>query len=168
MNLVLPLLFGLLALCAEVFFREAFAADAWAPDFLTVVVIWLGVNRSLVTGALIAGLLGLLADGFAGSPLGVHMLHGLLLFYASAILADQVRLQGIAGHVLMGLGGGFVGLFLLALISRVILGDTGLAARIGDLLVPRVAVVTLATPLLFPLFDKLDSLFSSRAETDLL
>lgn len=168
MSLVLPLLFGLGALCGEVFLREAFAADAWAPDFLTVVVIWLGVQRSLVSGAAIAALLGLLADGFAGSPLGVHMLHALLLFYASAILADQVRLQGIAGHVLMGLGGGFVGLFLLALISRVILGDTGLAARIGDLLVPRVAVVTLATPVLFPVFDKLDSLFSRRAETDLL
>lgn len=168
MNVVLPLLFGLGALCAEVFFREAFAADAWAPDLLTVVIIWLGVQRSLVSGAIIAGLLGLLADGFAGSPLGVHMLHALLLFYASAILADQVRLQGIAGHVLMGLGGGFVGLFLLALISRVILGDTGLAARIGDLLVPRVAVVTLATPVLFPILDRLDGLFSRRAETDLL
>ncbi len=166
--MILPLIFGLAALCAEVFLREAFAADAWAPDLLTVVVIWLGVQRSLVSGAVVAAALGILADGFAGSPLGVHMLHALLLFYASAILADQVRLQGLAGHVLMGLGGGFVGLFLLALISRVILGDTGLAARIGDLLVPRVAVVTLATPLIFPVLDKLDSLFSRRAETDLV
>lgn len=168
MTLLLPLLFGLFALCAEVLLREAFAADAWAPDLLTVVLIWLGMNRSLVGGALIAAVLGVLADGFAGSPLGVHMLHGLLLFYASAILADQVRLQGLVGHVLMGLGGGFVGLFLLALISRLILGDTTLAARIGDLLVPRVAVVALAAPLLFPVLDRLDRLFSRRTDTDLL
>ena len=132
MNALLPMVYGLLALCGEVFLRPALGADAWAPDLMTPLLVWLGMNRSLTTGAIVAAALGLLADGFAGSPLGTHMLHALLLFYSSAILADQVRLQGVIGHVLMGLAGGFVGLFLLALISRLLLGDTVLAARIGD------------------------------------
>lgn len=168
MNIVLPLAFGLFALSAEVLLSTAFAADTWAPDLLTVVLIWIGAHRSLVSGALVAALLGALADGFAGSPLGVHMLHALLLFYAAAILADQVRFHGFVGHVLLGLAGGFVGLFLLALISRLILGDTTLAARIGDLLVPRVAVVAIAAPIVLPLLDRLDQLFSRRPEGDLL
>jgi len=68
----------------------------------------------------------------------------------------------------VGLAGGFVGLFLLALISRVILGDSTLASRIGDLLVPRVAVVALAAPLVLPILDRIDSLFDSRPDGDLL
>ncbi|MCB9541273.1 MAG: rod shape-determining protein MreD [bacterium] len=168
MTILLPLVYGLLALCAEVLLRTAFAADTWAPDLLTVVLIWIGAHRSLVGGAIVAAILGALADGFAGSPLGVHMLHALLLFYAAAILADQVRFHGVVGNVLMGLAGGFVGLFLLALISRLLLGDTTLAARIGDLLVPRVAVVAIAAPILFPVLDRLDGLFTRRPDGDLL
>lgn len=168
MTILLPLVYGLLALCAEVLLRTAFAADTWAPDLLTVVLIWIGAHRSLVGGAIVAAILGALADGFAGSPLGVHMLHALLLFYAAAILADQVRFHGVVGNVLMGLAGGFVGLFLLALISRLLLGDTTLAARIGDLLVPRVAVVAIAAPILFPILDRLDGLFTRRPDGDLL
>lgn len=168
MNVLLPLIFGLLALCGEVFLRPALGADAWAPDLMTPLLVWLGMNRSLTTGAVIAAGLGLLADGFAGSPLGTHMLHALLLFYSSAILADQVRLQGVIGHMLMGLAGGFIGLFLLALISRLLLGDTVLAARIGELLVPRVAVATLAAPLMFPVLDRIDALLARRVEGDLI
>lgn len=168
MSAALPLIFGLIALGAEVFLRSALGADAWAPDLLTVIIIWLGLRRGLVGGALTAAALGILADGFAGSPLGVHMLHALLLFYASAILAEQVRVQGVVGHILMGLAGGFVGLFLLALISRVILGDATLASRIGDLLVPRVAVVVIAAPVILPVLDRIDSLFSSRPDGDLI
>lgn len=168
MTILLPLVYGLLALCAEVLLRTAFAADTWAPDLLTVVLIWIGAHRSLVSGAITAATLGALADGFAGSPLGVHMLHALLLFYAAAILADQVRFHGVVGNILMGLAGGFVGLFLLALISRLLLGDTTLAARIGDLLVPRVAVVAIAAPMVFPALDRLDGLFTRRPDGDLL
>lgn len=168
MNIALPLALGVLALCAEVLLRTAFAADTWAPDLLTVVLIWVGIHRSLTTGPIIAAALGALADGFAGSPLGVHMLHALLLYYSAAILADQVRLHGFVGHVLMGLAGGFIGLFLLAVISRLILGDAALAARIGELIVPRVTVVAVAAPILFPILDRLDGLFARRPEGDLL
>ncbi|MCA9537471.1 MAG: rod shape-determining protein MreD [Myxococcales bacterium] len=168
MSVALPLLLGFAMLCAEVFLREALAADAWAPDLLTVTLVWLGAHRPAASGAWIAALLGVMADGFAGSPLGVHALHAVLLYGAAAILARQVRLHGLIGNLLLGLGGGFVGLFLLALICRVALGDTTLAARIGALLVPRVMVVALAAPLLLPLFSRLDALLVRRPDADRL
>lgn len=168
MKLALPLLLGLLALCVEMFLREAFALDAWSPDFLAVLLLWLGTTRQWTEGAVVAATLGVLADGFAGSPLGLHLLHALFLFHAAALLGGQVRFHGLVGRCLLGVAGGVVSLFLLVALSRIFLGDTRLAARIGALLVPRVAVVAAATPLLFPLLDRLDLLLVRRPDTDVL
>lgn len=168
MSTALPILLGVLALTTEVFVREAFALDAWSPDLTTAVILWLGCRRTWVHGAVTVAVIGALADGFAGSPLGLHMLHALLLFYAAAALGNQVRFQGVVGNALFGLVGGFVSLFLLVVVARVFLGDTLLAARVGDLLVPRVVVVTLVVPVAFAVLDRLDAVLARRDEGDVL
>ncbi len=168
MNAALPLMAGLLLLCLQVFLREAFALDAWTPDLLTALVLWLGSNRDWITGATLIALLGALADGFAGSPLGLHVVHGLLLFHAAALLAGQVRFQGPVGGLLLGIAGGFVSLFLLVLVSRLFLPETALPGRVSDLIVPRVTVIAVAVPILFPLLSRLDTLLSRRGEHDVL
>lgn len=168
MRYVLPLLLGLGLLCVELFVREALALDVWAPDLVTVLLLWLGTSRPWTEGAVTAALLGLLADGFAGSPLGLHMLHALLLFHAAGLIGNQVRFHGIVGWLLLGVLGGVVSLFLLVAISRIFLGDTTLAARIGALFLPRVTVVAVACPMVFPLLDRLDALLLRRADTDLV
>ncbi len=168
MSNALPILAGLAAMWCQLFLREAFALDVWSPDLLTPVVLWLGGSRGWGRGAAVAALLGALADGFAGSPLGLHMLHALLVFHAAAALGTQVRFQGPVGWALLGVVGGFVSLFLLVLISRVFLGDTLLAGRIGSLLVPQVVVVALAVPPTFMVLDRLDSLLARRVEGDVL
>jgi len=161
---VLPLMVGVAALCMELFLREAFALDAWTPDLATAVVLWLGASRSWVRGASIAAVIGLLADGFAGSPVGLHMLHAQLVFHAAAALRNQVRFQGLVGWLILGLVGGFVSLFLLVLVARVFLSDTQLAARIGELIVPRVVVLALAVPPTFLFLDKLDALLTREGD----
>lgn len=168
MTNALPILVGLAALMAQTFFREAFALDAWSPDLLTPVILWVGGRRSWTGGAVTAAILGALADGFAGAPLGLHMLHAILLFYAAAALGNQVRFQGFVGYGLLGLVGGFVSLFLLVVVARVFLGDTLLVARVGQLIVPRVVVVALAVPLVFSLLDRIDSGLATRHDGDVL
>jgi rod shape-determining protein MreD len=168
MSFLLALLAGLVALCGDLFVREAFSTETWSPDFFVVVVLWLGTTRSWTEGAVIAGVLGVAADGFASSPLGMHMLHGLLLFYLSRAISSRVLFQGFLGRLLLGLVGGLASVFLLAAISRLLLGDTRLAVRVTQLILPRIAVVVAIVPLAFPVLDRLEALFVRQPERDLM
>ncbi len=162
------LLLGMSALCVDLFVREAAALDAFSPNLLVVLLLWLGASRDWTEGALAAAVLGLLNDGFAGSPPGAYMLHAVLLFYVSRALASRVRFQGILGRLPLGIAGALASLFLLALIGRLFLGDTTFTERVVGLLFPRLLVVLVAVPLVFPLLDRVDSLLVRRPDTDLL
>jgi rod shape-determining protein MreD len=166
-SVVLPVLLGLLALCAELFLREAFALTRWSPDLAQVVVLWLAVRGWSVGGFVSAGLVGLLADGFVGSPVGVHMLQALLLVLLAGLLADRVRFRTLPGRLVLGGVGSVVGLLLLVLVCRIFLGDTAIGGRVLDLLLPRSLVLMICVPLAFPLLDRLDALVSGRREADL-
>jgi rod shape-determining protein MreD len=168
MSFALAWMAGLLALCLDLFVREAFVLDAWSPDFLAVVLLWLGTTRSWTQGAIIATTLGAVADAFAGSPLGMHMFHGLLLFYLSRTISSRVLFQGFVGRLLLGLVGGLASLFLLTLIGRLVLSDARLAVRITHLILPRILVVVAAVPFAFPIMDRLEALFVRQPERDLM
>ena len=168
MPLLFPIAVGLFALCADLFVREVWSLDAWSPDFLTVIVLWLGMNRKTLDGPLAAAALGLLADGFAGGPIGTHMLHAVLLYHLGRVVAKRVLFQGFFGRILLGMLGGLASLLVLVLISRAFLGDTELPNRIGALLVPRVLVVVFAVPLLFPVLSRIEALFFRRRDPSLL
>lgn len=157
MSALLPFALGLLCLLLQELLGEAFALDMWTPDLLSVVILWLGIHRGLsAQAAVIAALLGLLADGFALSPVGLHALHALLLFHLAALIGGQARFTGLAGRLLLGGLGGLASVALLAGLGRVFLGDTLLAERLGQLLFARVALILLTAPILFALLDRLD------------
>lgn len=159
---------GLLALCLDLFVREAWALDAFTPNLLVVLLLWLGTSRGWTEGALLAAVLGLLHDGFAGSPVGTHVLHAVLLFYLSRALASRVRFQGFLGRVPLGVIGALASLFLMVVIGRLFLGDTALPARIVELLFPRLVAVLIAVPLVFPLLDRIENLVVRRPDSDFL
>ncbi len=166
MSFLAPLLLGVLALAGELFLREALALDRWAPDLAVVLVLYLGTARGLAGAGLVA-LLGLLADGFASGPAGFHMASYLLTFLGAVVLGHQVRFRGVVGHLLLGAAGGLVALFVSALLARLAFG-AALQDRIADLVVPRVAVVALAVPWLFPIFDRVEALVGHRPDKDVL
>ncbi len=168
MSVALALLAGLMGLCVDLFVREAWRLDAWSPDFMVLVILWLGTTRAWTQGAVIASLLGLVADGFAGSPAGLHMLHALLLFYLSRGLSSRVLFQGFIGRMLLGLVGGLTGLFLFAALGKLVLPDGQVALRLTELVVPRIVVVVLFVPLGFPVLDRLESTFVRQPERDVL
>lgn len=168
MRIIVPVLLGLLALCAELFAREAFALTRWSPDFAQVVVLWLAVTRGWsISGCVAAGLVGLLADGFVGSPVGVHMLQALVLVLIAGLFADRLRVRGLPGRLLVAAAGSVLGLLALVLICRIFLGDTSIGARVGDVLLPRTLTLMVCVPLAFPFLDRLDALVSQRREADL-
>ncbi len=168
MKLLLPLVLGFFALVAEVFCREAFALDGWAPDFFTVLVLWLAVARRPAMGAPIVFVLGLAADGLATSPLGFYALYGLIVFYVTLLISTKVRFQGFVGHLMLGAVGGVVALFVLSLSSRLILMDSLIGDRIGDLFGTRVLLIALTCPPAFFFMNRMDTWFLKRPDVDRL
>lgn len=166
MRFILPILIALLLLSLELFLREAFLLDCWAPDLVSLLILWLGMARSLESGPFQAMFIGLLTDGFRGSFIGLHMLYAVLLFYVSALTARRVRLQGFFGHLLIGLFGGLISLLLAVLVTRVFGGNALLAERFGNLLVPRIVLSILSAPLLFPLFGLCDWFTEKKMDSD--
>lgn len=169
MSTLVPLLFGLAALLLQQFLAEAIALDVWTPDLLTVVLLWIGIARGPVAGAAITvAITGLLADGFAASPAGLHMLHALMLYYLAALLGSRVRFHGLAGRLMLGVLGGLASVGILAGLARVFMPETALADRLGQLLLARVALVVACTPLAFPILDRLDSALVRTPDNDRL
>ena len=165
----LTLLAGVLALAGQQFIATVFALDAWTPDLLSVLFLWMGVARPLSAGMVAqVAFLGLLADGFAGSPLGLHLLHGLALYGMAFGLGNRVRFQGLVGSALLGGAGGIASVALVAGLARIFFHDTLLADRITTLLVPRVLVVAFGVVLCFPVLARLDGLPGARSEGDTL
>ena len=151
---------GLVALVFELFVREVWGLDSWSPDFMTVLVLWWGLGPARRGGAISVGMLGLLADGFAGAPVGVHPLHASILYGVARLIADRVEVQGFFGRVLIGLAGGLASALVLVLIGRTLFGDTALPQRVGQLFVPRVLVTVVLVPVVFPLLGRLQTLAS--------
>ena len=166
MRFILPILMSLALLSLELFLREAFLIDSWAPDLVSLLILWLGMVRSLESGPVQALLIGLLADAFGGSSVGLHMLYAVLLFYVSAVTARRVRFQGFFGHLLIGLFGGFLALLLAFLVSRLFGGNALLTERLGDLLVPRIVMSVIAAPLLLPLFGLIDKFTEKKIDSE--
>jgi cell shape-determining protein MreD len=169
MSTFFPLVFGIAALCTSQFLAVAFDLDAWNPDLLALVMIWLGTARGLrPSSAVFAVILGALADGFSGSPLGLHMVQSVLLLYVSIGLGNRVRFQGVFGWTLLGAIGALVNLVILVAVARLFLGGTLLGERIAAVLLPRVGAVVLCAPLVLPVLSRLDEFSSKRPEGDVI
>ncbi|MBU0553761.1 hypothetical protein KKF91_11140 [Myxococcota bacterium] len=168
MRLLLPLFVAAGLLSTQVFAREAFELSAWTPDLLTPLLLWLGVSRPGLSGPLIAALLGAAVDAVSGSPLGFHILHHLVLYAVVFSLGARVKFGGLLGYTLEGVFGALLSLLILALISRALIQNPQLSPRLGALLLPKLVIVTLTTPLIVPLLDQIDGLLKRRPDGDLL
>ncbi len=144
--------------------REVFLLDAWTPPLLTILVLWLGQSNRLLGSVLIISVLGVVADGMAGSPVGLHVVYFVSLVYIATFVAGQVRLRGALGDLVKGLLGGIVALLLMGLVVRLVPSTHIPEGRMGMLLVPWLMTTTILCPLLFPLFESLDGILRQRAD----
>ena len=165
----MPVLAGLVALCLELFFRQAFGLTRWAPDLVTVVLIWLGVTKGWSMSAVVsAAVIGLLNDGFIGSPTGVHMMHAIIVVLLGGSVSDRVRSQSWIGRAMLGLAGGVLSLLVLIAVCRLLIGSSAIGARLGDLFVPRTCGVIIGALICFPILDRLAREGRRRPEVDVI
>ncbi len=150
------LIIGLLALLSEAFLRSAFAADAWTPPFLILFMVWLGSRGAMYQAVLLAVILGLLADGFAGAPVGIYPLQSLFVVYASSFFTERIQLRGMLHSSLLGFLGGIAALLTLGMLGRGLLGEAQLGSRISDLLVPLTVMTATLAPPMFAVLDRWD------------
>ena len=169
MKAMMPVLAGLVALCLELFFRQAFGLTRWAPDLVTVVLIWLGVTKGWSVSAVVsAAVIGLLNDGFIGSPTGVHMMHAVIVVLLGGSVSDRVRSQSWIGRAMLGLAGGVLSLLVLIAVCRLLLDAPAVGARLGDLFVPRTCGVIIGALICFPILDRLAREGRRRPEADVI
>lgn len=169
MKAFMPVIAGLFALCFELFCRQAFNLTHWAPDLVTVVLIWLGVTQGWTVGAVIsAAIIGLLNDGFIGSPAGVHMMHAVVVVLLGGTVSERVRTQSWVGRAMLGLIGGVLSLLILVAVCRVLIDGSGFGARLGDLFIPRTCGVIVGSLIVFPVLDRLARVGKRRPETDVI
>ena len=151
---------GLFFLGFEAVLREAFLMDVWTPPLLTILVLWLSQRNPLTSSILMSALLGLIADGMAGCPTGLHVIYFVILIYISAFVGRQVRLRGVLGDLVNGLLGGVVALLLMGLVVRLVPSTHVPEGRMGALLVPWLLTACVLCPLMFPLFERLERMVS--------
>jgi rod shape-determining protein MreD len=168
MGAVIALVTGLSLTLFTAFLQALTGVDVWTPDLVVAVVLWLGITREPSEGALTAVLLGILSDGFAGSPLGFHMLHAVLLFYVVRTMATRVRFHGVVGHVILAALGGGLSLLLLLLLARLFLAGTPLHLRVMTLAMPRLLLTTLTVPVLFAVLGRIETALVRTAVKDTL
>jgi hypothetical protein len=79
-----------------------------------------------------------------------------------------VRFQGFVGFLLLGAIGGVFALLILSLASRLVLMDSLITDRIGDLFGTRVLLITLVSPFAFIIMNRFDIWLLKRPDVDRL
>jgi rod shape-determining protein MreD len=142
-------------------------AEAFAPDLLLIVVLYVGLTTRLEKGLVLALVLGLLKDGFTlGTPIGMHMELLVLAFLVTFRMSRRLALRSPLGVVLLtiffSLGSGLVELALALVFDR----DFGVGARDAELIlkamIPQALVTAPFGPRLFWLFDRLDRVMTRQ------
>ena len=107
MSVALALLAGLMGLFVDLFVREAWLLDAWSPDFMVLVILWLGTPPPWPQGGAVPLELG--AHGFGGlhdQALPCQGVHGRRHAAVEARAQQPPRYQPQGGGgVKLGLGG---------------------------------------------------------------
>jgi len=136
-------------------------AEAFAPDLVLVVVLYVGLTSRFERGLILALLLGLLKDGFTlGTPVGMHMELLVIAFLVTFRLSRRLALRSPLGVVLLtvffSVGVGVGELVLSMVFDR----DFGTGARDAQLIfkamLPQALITAPFGPIIFWLLDRLD------------
>jgi rod shape-determining protein MreD len=116
------------------------------PAFFIPIALYLGYSREVLRGAILAGLLGYLADVLGGGPRGLHAFFAILLSFLGSAASTRFVLRG-------AIVAGVVTLFATALAMLLELGLLSAfyrGFRQADLVLGDVLPTTIATALVAP------------------
>jgi rod shape-determining protein MreD len=151
-----PFLAGVLLLTFQATLLASLPIHRIRPDFVLILILFLGFSYPTLLGGLVAFSLGFLLDLFSGNSFGLYTFTMPLIFFVAQLFRSHFYWQGISFQFL------FVFIFSLLEGSLILLLVSGLNPSpfhnfyhsvIVDLL-PQSIVTGLITPILFPLFNK--------------
>ncbi|HEY8427860.1 MAG TPA: rod shape-determining protein MreD [Sandaracinaceae bacterium] len=163
-------LLGFALLVAQAAFGALFPLNAWAPNLILPIVLYLGVTPDvhIVRGASLAFVLGYLLDSFSGSPMGLSTFVMVAMFMIARGTGVNLFMRGVLFQIVLTLcfavlAGGAV-LALRAIFEPPAPFPTGTVIETVYSLLAGAFVTSILAPLLFVGVRRLDALVTRRRE----
>lgn len=122
-------------------------APRFCPDLSMLIAVGLGLYwRSTAGGAVLAVLLGFIADLLSGSLLGHHALLRLLAFGTARTVSQQLNLRGVLSQMTFALGFTVIDALAGALLTDFFAAGDGIDLALLRSIVPHAVVNALLAP----------------------
>ncbi len=161
---------GFFLLVAQAALGALAPLNAWAPNLVLPIVLYLGVTPDvhIVRGAALSFVLGYFLDSFSGSPMGLSTFVMVALFMVARGTGVNLFMRGVLFQIVLTLGfavlaGGAV-LALRAIFEPPAPFPTGTVMETVYSLMAGAAVTAVIAPLLFFGARRMDALVTRRRE----
>ncbi len=148
---------GFLFLVAQTALQRATRAP-WIPDLALPFVLYLGLQEGgLARGAAIAFVLGYFQDALGGSPIGMHPLAAVIVFFAARIARLRLLLDGPLFHAVVALAAATLGAVVIVALRAIFESaapSLGVALRLAG---PRILTTAAAAPALVAVVRAIDA-----------
>jgi rod shape-determining protein MreD len=163
-RIVLPLFLGVLFLTLQTTLLTSFSIQRIRPDIVLILLLYLGLSYPMVSGGILAFVLGYLMDLFSGNPFGLYTFCRPFIFCVVYLLKDRFYLEGFLSQFLLAVSLALVeGFLILILLNGLNPKPIGhLYPLFVTVLLPQSFCTGLITPALFSFFKKGFSLFNQR------
>ena len=164
------LLVGVFLVTLQTTLLTSFLVQRVRPDLVLILILYLGLSRTTVSGGMVAFLLGYLLDLFSGNAFGVYCFTRPLIFFISRLFQSRFYWEGFSFQCLFVLFFSLVEgcLVFLLLWSFTPSPPHTLYSFVVSPLLPQSVVTALITPFLFALFKKGTVRLTRDSRPDLL
>lgn len=161
---------GFLLLVTQAAIGALAPLDAWAPNLVLPIVLYLGVAPDvyIVRGAALSFVLGYMLDSFCGSPMGLSTFVMVALFMTARGTGLNLFMRGVLFQIALTFGfavlaGGSI-LALRAIFEPPAPFPTGSVRETAYSLLAGALVTALVSPILFFVVRRMDALVTRRRE----
>jgi len=141
----------------------------YTPDLLLLIVVYVGLTTTFGTGIALALSLGLVKDGFTPTPIGMWMEIFVITFLISHRLSRRLALRGPLALMFIAaffsLGASLLELILSTTFDRQFGEGQSGPHTIIEAMVPQALATGPFAPVVFWLFDRLDSWTTRKTES---
>ena len=159
-RVLLPLFIGILFLTLQATLLTSAPVRRIRPDLILILTLYWGLSSPLISGGILAFLLGFLIDLFSGNAFGIYTFSRPLLFFLAHLFKGRFYLENFPSQFLFAfLFALLEGLLILTLLSGLNPEPVGnLYPSMLTFLVPQSLTTGLTTPIVFYFLQKASSL----------
>ncbi len=164
--MVAPLLLGIIFLTLQTTLLTSLPIQRIRPDVVLILILYLGLFYTPISGGILAFFMGFLMDLFSGNGFGLYTLSRPSIFYVAQFFKGRFYLESLTSQFLFvfifGLVEGLLILILLSILNPSPIGN--LYPLLFTFLLPQSFFTGLITPILFFLIRKGSFLLFSHHE----